>query len=335
MRRSLTVTLGSLALMFLYGCSRPPQQKPSAQGQSPPAVEAAAATVQPEAPPAGVPDPVPPPSPEPVKKTLASKPRAASRAPVAAPAVERPPVAREPIVQPVYSTATLPEPQAVNTVPPAPTEPVLPPTRPAAPAPPPLPATATLRAGTPIDVRLTQNLSSATAEIGDTFTLTLQRDLTVDGNLLAPRGSTVTGRVVEASGAGRVKGKAHLALALSELRTRTGTYAIETSTISFEAQGSAGKDAKVIGGTAGLGAIIGAIAGGGKGAAIGAAIGGATGTAGVMMTKGKEIELLQEQKFTFRLERDVEMKIDRTGPQDAGPPDTSLAPPRPPDPDMH
>ena len=51
--------------------------------------------------------------------------------------------------------------------------------------------------------------------------------------------------------------------------------------------------------------VIGGIAGGGKGAAIGAAVGGGAGTAGVLLTKGKEVEFPAETKFEFELQKDV------------------------------
>ena len=70
-------------------------------------------------------------------------------------------------------------------------------------------------------------------------------------------------------------------------------------------------DAKVVGGTTGLGAVIGAIAGGKKGAAIGAVVGAGAGAGTVMATKGKELEFEPEHRFSFKLENDVEMKIRR------------------------
>ena len=66
-----------------------------------------------------------------------------------------------------------------------------------------------------------------------------------------------------------------------------------------------GRDAKVIGGTAGVGAIIGAITGGGKGAATGAAVGGAAGTGAVLVTKGKEVDYPAESRLTFTLDREL------------------------------
>ncbi|MFB3903949.1 MAG: hypothetical protein ACE15E_10885 [Acidobacteriota bacterium] len=182
-------------------------------------------------------------------------------------------------------------------------------TAPASPAPPPKPATAVLPEGTVIDVRLSEHLSSATNQVGDTFDAILDRDLIVHGEMLAPKGSRVTGKVTDVAGSGKVKGLAHMTLALTALRVDEDRYPISTSTISVQAENTKARDAKTIGAGAAIGAAIGAIAGGKKGAAIGGAIGGGAGTAGVLATKGKEIEFQPEHKFSFRLERDVQMKI--------------------------
>jgi len=56
-----------------------------------------------------------------------------------------------------------------------------------------------------------------------------------------------------------------------------------------------------------VGAIIGGIAGGKKGAAIGAVIGGGAGTAGVLVTRGKEVEFPPETKFQFQLAQPVKI----------------------------
>ncbi len=182
-------------------------------------------------------------------------------------------------------------------------------TTPVTPPPPPKPTTAVLPEGTVIDVRLSDHLSSATNQVGDTFEAILDRDLIVDGQMLAPKGSRVTGKVTDVIGSGKVKGLAHMTLALSAVKVGEDRYPVSTGTISVEAENTKMRDAKTIGAGAAIGAAIGAIAGGRKGAAIGGAVGGGAGTAGVLVTKGKEVEFQPEHKFSFRLEKDVEMKI--------------------------
>jgi hypothetical protein len=180
---------------------------------------------------------------------------------------------------------------------------------PVTPPPPPKPTTAVLPEGTVVDVRLAQRLSSATNQVGDTFEAILDRDLIVDGQMLAPKGSKVTGKVTDVVGSGKVKGLAHMTLALSAIKVGEDRYPVNTSTISVEAENTKKRDAETIGAGAAIGAAIGAIAGGKKGALIGAGVGGGAGTAGVLATKGKEVEFEPEHRFSFRLEKDVTMKI--------------------------
>jgi hypothetical protein len=171
------------------------------------------------------------------------------------------------------------------------------------------PVTAVLTQGTILDVRLTQVLNSGVNQVGDKFDAILERELVVNGQTVAPRGSRVSGKVVEVEPSGKVKGLASMTLALTSIQTGEERYNLETNALNFDAENTKGRDAKVIGSGAAIGAAIGAIAGGKKGAAIGAAVGGGAGTAGVLATKGKEVDFQPEHKFSFRLERDVEMRV--------------------------
>ena len=63
----------------------------------------------------------------------------------------------------------------------------------------------------------------------------------------------------------------------------------------------------MIGGGAGVGAVIGAIAGGGKGAATGAAIGGGGGTGAVLATRGDDLHYPPESRLKFVLSKEVEL----------------------------
>ncbi len=174
---------------------------------------------------------------------------------------------------------------------------------------PPAPRTATLRVGTVIDIRLSEPISSATNLPGDRFHGVLDRDLEVDGQVVAKKGAEVIGKMIDVVQSGKVKGRAAMSLELTELRTGEDNYLIKTNVINIEAQDSKVDDAKKVGVGAGIGAIIGAIAGGKKGAAIGAAVGGGAGTAGVLLTRGKEVEFQPEHRFSFRLDKDVEMQL--------------------------
>jgi len=183
---------------------------------------------------------------------------------------------------------------------------------PAPPPPPPAPRfeTVVVRAGTPVQIRLSQRLTTETNRTGDRFEAILERDLTADGRVVAERGSTVTGRLVEVDPSGRIKGRARMSLALVEIKTSRETFPLQTPPVSLEADSSKGRDTAKIGGGAGLGAIIGAIAGGGKGAAIGAAIGGVAGGATVLATRGKHVELEPEQRIQFELQNEIRTRVE-------------------------
>src|SRR6266581_1444854 len=100
---------------------------------------------------------------------------------------------------------------------------------------------------------------------------------------------------------------ASIRLALTDIMQGTKTIAITTDTFAATAESSTTRDAEVIAGGAGIGAVIGAIAGGKKGAAIGAATGGGAGTGVVLATKGKEIRYASETRLSFTLANSVQM----------------------------
>jgi hypothetical protein len=172
------------------------------------------------------------------------------------------------------------------------------------PAPPPAPKleTVTVPEGTTLQVRLADALSSGTATAGSEFQGSLAAPLTVNGIEVAPTGSGVTGRVSSVVSSGRLNRPAALALTLTALTLPGGkTTEIATSTWSQSSQSHKKRNATMIGGGAGVGALIGAIAGKGKGAAIGAAVGAGAGTAGAAATGKKEIVLPAETRLTFAL----------------------------------
>jgi hypothetical protein len=153
---------------------------------------------------------------------------------------------------------------------------------------------------------MNERISTSTNYAGDTFTANLDHPLVVDGFVIADRGSRVTGKILKADKAGRVKGLAELSLALTEIHTTDGqTIAVQTSPWDKEGPNAKKRDTAEVAGGAALGAIIGAIAGGGRGAAIGAGAGGAAGTGAVLTTRGKPAEIDSETRITFSLDNDV------------------------------
>ncbi len=174
-----------------------------------------------------------------------------------------------------------------------------------APAPPPPPAVITLPGGTPIRVRLDQDLGSKISQPGDSFSATVADDVLVNGTVVIPKEARADGTVIDAKPLGKFKGGAVLAIKLERVHTRWGSYPVATSTIDRAEKGKGKRSAAFIGGGAGLGALIGGIAGGGKGAAIGALAGGGAGTAGSAFSGNKQIVLPAETLLTFHLDHAV------------------------------
>lgn len=175
----------------------------------------------------------------------------------------------------------------------------------AAPATPPPPAVVNLPEGTSIRVRLDSDLGSNISHAGDTFTATVADDVMKGGEVVIAKGARAEGTVVDAKALGRFKGGAALVVKLDRVTSRWGSYPVETASISQAQQGKGKRSATLIGGGAGLGALIGGLAGGGKGAAIGALAGGGAGTAGTAFTGNKAIVLPAETLLTFKLDHSV------------------------------
>jgi hypothetical protein len=164
------------------------------------------------------------------------------------------------------------------------------------------PAQLTLPAGTWIAVRVNDPLSSNENHPGDGFTATLVRPLVVQGFVVARRGQTIGGRVVEVEKAGRVKGTSRLGLELAEISLNDGQQLpIRTELIQFSGGTSKGRDATAIATTTGVGAAVGAAADGGFGAGVGAMAGAAASTVGVLVTRGRHTLVLPEDVLTFRI----------------------------------
>ena len=178
------------------------------------------------------------------------------------------------------------------------------PDKPAAPA---APRFVKVPAGTELNVILIDSLSTKTNKAGDTFMASLGSPLVVGGKTIADKGTKVQGRVVDAEGSGRVKGLASIHLVLTGIQDGAKMIPIVTRTFEAQAEATKGRDAAVVGGGSGVGAAIGAVTGGKKGAGVGAIIGGVAGTAGVLATKGKEVEYASETRLTFTLDKDAEL----------------------------
>lgn len=163
-------------------------------------------------------------------------------------------------------------------------------------------------AGTVLTVRLAEAVGSKISTAGQSFSATLAEPVAVEGNTVIPAGANAMGTVVDAKPLGRFKGGASLQLKLTSITVNGAERNIETSSLVRAAKGKGKRTATMIGGGAGVGALIGGLAGGGKGAAIGAIAGAGAGTAGTAFTGNKDIVLPAESALSFKLEQPLEMK---------------------------
>jgi hypothetical protein len=177
------------------------------------------------------------------------------------------------------------------------------------PVPPPAPKPVVVPSGTLLTIRTDQALGSKESQVGHSFSGSLATPITIDGKMVIPSGSSVTGIVRRAKKAGRFKGGAELHLALDSVTVSGHKYNIETEDFSQASTGKGKRTAGLIGGGTGLGAAIGGLAGGGAGAAIGALSGAAAGTVGAGATGNKrDINFPAESALSFKLTKPLKLK---------------------------
>jgi hypothetical protein len=161
----------------------------------------------------------------------------------------------------------------------------------------------TIPAGQPMLVRMIDSVDSSKNHVGDIFHASLETDLTVNGALVARKGTDVYGRLAEAKEAGHLAGSSELQLELTRMVIDGRDYPVVSSDYTLQGKGRGKNTAEKVGGGAALGAIIGAIAGGGKGAAIGAGVGAGAGGAVQVLTRGQQVKVPSETLLEFRLQQ--------------------------------
>jgi hypothetical protein len=163
-------------------------------------------------------------------------------------------------------------------------------------------------AETSLKLRLTDSVGSATSAVEDPVQAELAEAVVLNGITVLPAGSPVRGHVTAVQSAGKVKGRASLALRFDSVAVAGERYSIDAQ-FARTAESTKARDAERIAIPAAIGAVIGAVVGEGKGAAIGAAAGGGAGAAVVMSTAGPEIVLGSGSILSLEAGRAIEVRV--------------------------
>jgi hypothetical protein len=191
------------------------------------------------------------------------------------------------------------------------------------------PAVLVIAPGTKIPLGLINSVSTRHSAEGDRVYLETVFPIMVNGRIVIPPGSFVSGTVTHVKRPGRVKGRGELFLRFDSLtlpngvtrdfRARVagidgrGGEEFDRSEGKIRSEGNKAGDARTIGEAAAAGASIGVIAGGasghyGMGAGIGAAAGATAGLMGVLLSrgpdavlaKGSTIEMVTDRPLSFQ-----------------------------------
>ena len=162
--------------------------------------------------------------------------------------------------------------------------------------------------GTAITIRMIDGVDSKDARSGQSFKASVDDPVMVGDRTVIPKGADVLTKLVEVKDPSKISGGGQLTLSLDTITVNGRAVNVNSESVTTTGESKKGDSAKVIGGTAALGAIIGAIAGGGKGAAIGAVSGAGAGTAVRVLTSGAEVKVPSETRLTFTLQAPVKIQ---------------------------
>lgn len=182
----------------------------------------------------------------------------------------------------------------------------------APPAEPPQPAfeEVTVAENDVIGIRLQTPVSSDTAKVEDRIRAEVTRDVTVDGRVAIPAGSTIEGIVTLVERGGRFRERARLGIQFTDLVLEGQTRVpIRTEPIYRTGEPPSGEAATKISAGAVIGGVLGAVIGGKKGAAIGGTAGAAGGTAAVMASGPNHVMLVSGTTLTVRLTEAVTLNL--------------------------
>ena len=145
----------------------------------------------------------------------------------------------------------------------------------------------TVPAGTPMEIELTDSISSGKAKVGDAVEARLRSDLVIDNWRAVESGARVTGSVADVrSGGQEIGGAPRLGLEFTSIAAPNGTIVPINARYLSEGGSETGGDAAKIAGGAAVGAVVGHQVDDDKGAVIGGILGAAAGAAAAKNTGG-------------------------------------------------
>ena len=183
------------------------------------------------------------------------------------------------------------------------------------PAPPPAPRTASLGAGTKMDIAASDTISSRTAKVGDLFTARVVQDVkNASGQVVIPAGSVVNGKITDVKPAPNPRTPGTLTLSVTSVTVRGNSYAIDAAVDSVETvhrgRGVTSGDAAKVGAGAVAGAVLGRVLGGNKkGTIIGGVVGGIAGAGVASQTKDSDIVLPAGAHIIIRLTKELAVAV--------------------------
>jgi len=163
--------------------------------------------------------------------------------------------------------------------------------------------TATVPTGTRMMVKMVDSVDSERNHANDRFRGSLEANLMAGDLVVAPKGTTVFGRLLTADSSGRSGGQ--LEFDLTDIVINGQTYSLSTS--SNQAQG--GTSSGGTGTGARTGAAVGALTGGIGGAVRGAGTGAIVGTAAGGSTSGERVNIPAGTLVEFNLDHPVSLPI--------------------------
>jgi hypothetical protein len=214
---------------------------------------------------------------------------------VAGTTAPEPPPQEAPPPQRTRSTGTIPEERPRQSAPPKPQAPAA--------------VTVSIPAGTSLAVTFGEMVTSETAQVGDNVTATLKSPLIAGDRVAFPAGSRVQGQVSDVKPAtkGFKDTGGALSISFNRIVAPDGHSATIAAGFTKLAEGSAGKKAAIIGGSAAGGLLLGKVLGkDAKGATL---IGGAIGTAVAGGTKGKQSIINADEEVSVSLERSAQTTL--------------------------